>query len=63
MLSCAVNHCLTFPVRHATDFVPIFFSDIIIDFYCARVETVAALQGGFLAGSVALATDWKRVSE
>jgi hypothetical protein len=42
VLSCAPNQFLALPVRQATDFVPIFISDIVVDFYCARVETVAA---------------------
>jgi hypothetical protein len=33
---------LALPVRQFTDFIPIFFSDIIVNFYRARVETVAA---------------------
>ena len=42
MLPYTANQRLTLPGRHGSNFVPIFFSDIIVDFYCARVETVAS---------------------
>jgi len=42
VLSCAANQLLALPVRQATDFVPIFISDIVVDLYCARVQSVAA---------------------
>jgi hypothetical protein len=40
VLSCAANQLLDFPIRQVTDLVPILISDIIVDFYRARVKTV-----------------------
>lgn len=42
VLSRATNELLVFPFRQSANFIPIFFPDIIIDFYRARIETIDA---------------------
>jgi hypothetical protein len=42
VLSSTANQLLTLAVGQATDLIPIFFSDIVVDFYYSRAEAVAA---------------------